>query len=102
MKALTATLLIGTLLAGVAQAAEPSTITEEKCRGLHDYAGKVMKARQLDMEAPQLMGLTRGNKLKEILVRLAYREPSYATDEYKQRAIREFANAAYLDCLDRM
>lgn len=102
MKLVPAALIIATLLPGTAQAGEPPEITEEKCQGLHDYAANVMRARQLDIEVPQVMDIARGNKLQEILVRAAYREPSYTTEEYKQRAIREFANAAYLDCLDRM
>lgn len=92
-------LAVAVLLA-TAQAVEPPEITEEKCRDLHAYAAKVMRARQLDLAAPQVMATADGNGLKELVIRAAYREPLFLTDEYRQRAIQEFANMMYLDCLD--
>lgn len=76
---------------------------EEKstCQQFEKMAELIMKSRQAGISMSEVMGVS---KISEIelarkMVIAAYESPRYQTEEMKQRAIEEFKNEAYLQCI---
>lgn len=101
MKRPLASLVLAIGLSGTAQAETPE-ITEEHCVALHRYAENVMRVRQFEFPLPRVIELAEGNLLRELIARAAYQRPRYTSTESQELAIQEFANEAYMDCIDRM
>ncbi len=91
--------LIAALLA--AGSAHAETTYEELCQGYYTTAELIMQHRQQGTPMPEMMGYVDGNGVLEAMVGDAYRQPRYSTAEYQRDLVREFANGAYLICLEQ-
>lgn len=82
--------------------ASESSVSEksiESCTSISGLAKSIMKARQNGGEMSVMMGISEGNPLAKMLVKAAFEEPFYSTDEYKERAVIEFSNKVMLICM---
>ena len=76
---------------------------KETCKGVSGVAMKIMEARQAGVPVSDLL-----DKLQQAgndqwvyeLVKLAYREPGYSTEQNKKKAITEFGNSAFISCVE--
>jgi len=82
-------------------AAEPSK--SDMCHSLEKHAVSIMNYRQRDLPISGLMDIA--NKMSEetqaiskSIIIAAYEHPAYQSEEYKQRAIRSFANEIATGC----
>lgn len=94
MKLLFATLLIMPLVANAGT-----------CESLSDLSGSIMKARQAGVSMQKAMAIANdGNKealnnYTRLQVIKAYDSPRFTTDDYQMRAISDFSDEAYLECV---
>lgn len=93
MKTATISALLTVLLAGAA-------LAEDKCAIVEKIARQTMEARQAGVPLAKMIEIAEGNQLLIEIAKEAYRRGAYQTAEYRHRMINEFANDAYLVCLD--
>lgn len=80
------------------------SMAEDFCLQMHNVGKTIMGSRQNGVPLPQLMGLINESEeslrdpLKEITVE-AYSQPRYNSKEMQKKAISEFANDLYVQCL---
>lgn len=77
----------------------------ETCKALSTLGGSIMRGRQEGVPMSRMMEIAlEGDavltKFKQAFVELAYLEPRYSSDEFKQRAIRDFEDSRYQECLE--
>ena len=76
--------------------------TEDKiskhCPGVAAIAKSVMEARQENVPMARMMEVSDTELLREMVV-AAYDRPAYRTENVKARAIRDFENEWYLNCV---
>jgi hypothetical protein len=93
MKALILAALLATAATAMAQA-------EDNCLIIESYARTVMDARQGGISLKDAMATTeKGDKLGPRIIISAYSKTRYRTEKFKQRAINNFADSVYLECL---
>jgi len=71
----------------------------DMCQRVFDVAKAIMQNRQFGTEMPAVMNVAKGNPFEEAIVKMAFDEPRYSTEEMQQGAITDFANATYAGCL---
>lgn len=69
------------------------------CGPVADLAKTVMKARQSGMSIVKAMEIAGDDKGIQAIVRLAYMEPRYSSDLYRENAETEFETEVYLICI---
>lgn len=105
-KAVALVFLLGFSFSSTAQENISGGLTDGECRALSDLAEAIMKNRQAGVAMTRAMEVTDGieieylRKLVRGFVIEAYKEPHYQTESYKQRAITNFSDVVYLECLD--
>lgn len=76
------------------------------CKDVYQLAFDVMVERQTGrplpdmMEAVERLSDAKTQSLARVMVRHAYKSPSYQTPQFQEEAIQEFANQAMLSCLE--
>lgn len=70
------------------------------CQPISEFAKELMDARQAGVPLAQALTVARHNATMEALIVSAYRKPRYSTEDYRERAAVEFANATLVTCLD--
>lgn len=70
------------------------------CEPVAQLAESVMRARQNGVPASAAMNVANGNPAVMNLVRLAWREPRYHTQEMQDRAVQEFRDKLFMACFD--
>jgi hypothetical protein len=95
-------LYLGATAATGADSAEQ--VKEEMCMHINNVAESIMLGRQNGMPMIQQRQSALGmhEALRDAvleMVRTAYEEPAWSTDENKQHAVREFADGWYARCL---
>lgn len=96
--------ILAVLLAGSA-AAQDEADAGEFCDSLHSLSTSLMRARQNGVSMATMMQSIRGRASEEFLRALvieAYEVPRYSSDEYRGRAVEDFANDQYLTCVRTM
>lgn len=88
MKLLLATLLLMPLMAHAGT-----------CEELSDLSGSIMKARQSGVSMQKAMAIAGDDKYTRSKVIQAYEHSRFQTDEYQMRAISDFSDKAYLECI---
>jgi len=91
----------------IARASEPvkpsdtedrgSTTAKESCRNISEYAKQVMIGRQGGMLLSEMP--TGDNSLLEMVMIRAYDQPRYSTEAMVKRAIVDYQNQIYLECI---
>lgn len=74
-------------------------LTMEQCVEIARLAEVIMEARQTGVSPIDLMGAVKKAPTGEMMLKDAYDDPFYATEEYKQQAIRMFRDEWYIICL---
>lgn len=72
----------------------------EYCESLHGLAAKIMSVRQNEASMPELMKIVGDNAVAAEIVREAYKQQRYSSDEYQKKATDQFANEVYMTCLE--
>ena len=75
--------------------------TEDNCVSIGELAHAIMGARQSGVDLGRAMRLAGGNELVEAIVLMAYNEPRFSSDQYRQRAATDFANTWMLACYEQ-
>ena len=91
---------IGVCFSFAAHASENRT---ETCKGVSGIAMKIMAARQGGVPVSDLLSeLEKAGDDQWIfeLVKLAYSEPRFSTEENKQKSVTEFGNQTFISCID--
>ncbi|RKQ97115.1 hypothetical protein C7446_2534 [Kushneria sinocarnis] len=96
MKTAIAAAVIGLAACAPAQAQEESK-KDKICKKMYETAAQVMEARQAGVPLPNTISVFEEKMYRE-MVRIAYREPKFSTQEYKQRSIDRYANQWASSC----
>lgn len=88
-------LIAAVLMMGVAFGATAS----DNCAPVAKLANTIMKARQSGMSVVQAMEIAKENEGVQAIVRLAYMEPRYSSDLYRENAATDFETEVYLICV---
>ena len=91
-------LIIGLLVTSTFVQAEDDT-----CSGVSEFAKAVMSARQYGVSAIKLVKIAeeafgKDDALAIEMIDVAFSEPRYNTEEFKQEAIEEFTSMYFLEC----
>lgn len=70
------------------------------CNFVYEFAKQAMTARQLEMPITRLMKLANGDRVAEVLIMTAYKQPAFRVKDNQQKEIDRFSNQAYLTCLE--
>lgn len=83
----------------VAALASPIAMADiEKCTAAAGLAENIMKLRQANVSASELIAAT-DLKLAHLLVLQAYEKPLWSSQEAKDRAIGEFRDELFIACM---
>lgn len=98
------TLLSSLLLSSIAHAdTEPTgeaISPQAYCRDIVFMgADVIMRARQLGRPMPELYDAFSTSEVLQQIVVLAYDSPRFNTQEYKDKAVQDFSNKLYMECL---
>ncbi len=84
-----------------------NALSIEDCEGAAKVGRIIMDARQSGTPAREVMSVMSvsemegpARKVMTSVILLAYEEPIYSTEQYKQQAITEFENGIYIGCLE--
>jgi acid phosphatase family membrane protein YuiD len=95
--------LLTGLLLSAALISPAMAVTKEDCADVSGLAESIMSARLAGISIVDSMGIanTSGDmeELVTEMVKNAYSEYAYKTEEYKESAIKDFGAKYYLDCL---
>lgn len=97
MKTLLKSLVMGAAFVAAVEATAAEPI--EVCESYHGLAEAIMQVRQNGGSMPQMMQITADNEVGKLLVREAFDQPRYSTEEVQRRTIENFANDVYAECL---
>jgi hypothetical protein len=92
-------LLLTVALLATATTAQAEESKGELCLAIESQASKIMEVRQKGVSLKDVLELSQDDYFRGVAI-LAYKSPRYNGDAYKQRAITEFANKAYINCLE--
>jgi hypothetical protein len=81
------------------QSSKKPKTAKEICNDVSSFAKSIMSARQHGVSMSKAMELSGNNKLAESFVIDAYSKSSFSTEQYQDKATREFADEAYLSCI---
>lgn len=97
-------LILILILVSVGVSAESSKI--KGCKSLENLAIAIMKARQADIAMSKLyeINLAKNNPamdkaIKQMIID-AYKMPSFADPQIKEKMIKDYGNAAFLHCIE--
>ena len=93
-----------TLLASVSISANAETVKSESvelCAAYSELAAEAMKIRQSNIPLAKVYKVVTGAATLELL-KQAVKEPVWSTERSKKKAIDEFANEAFIDCITQM
>jgi len=82
-----------------------SSAEDDICGSLESLAGRIMESRQNDIPMSALVNeLTKmeDKKLADLVRQMiidAYEISSYSSDSYKEKAVLEYRNSIYLECI---
>jgi len=88
-------LIAAVLMMGMAFGASASN----NCGPVADLAKTIMKARQSGMSIVKAMEIAGDDKGVQAIVRLAYMEPRYSSELYRESAATDFETEVYLICI---
>ncbi|QXH45377.1 hypothetical protein KSS93_21225 [Pseudomonas xanthosomatis] len=86
---------------GVSNAAQPSAkelAQKVNCMASYQVAEQIMGDRQAGITLPDEMEHHKDHEFLHDLIDKAYAKPFYSGEEYKKRAIQDFAEAEYAEC----
>ena len=95
-------LTISILATGCATAGSRA-YTDETCDGLARIAEAIAQARYNGLTMREAMAIIRdrgNNEVGRAIVKDAYKLPTYTTDKYQARAVQEFSNQIFADCIE--
>lgn len=75
----------------------------EMCKSLSTLSGTIMRNRQAGVPMSAALDSVIDGKLKPFtieIIKLAYAQPKYATEEYQENSVNEFSNQYMLQCLN--
>lgn len=75
------------------------TSASNNCGPVASLANTIMKARQSGMSIVKAMEIAGDDKGVQAIVRLAYMEPRYSSDLYRENAATDFETEIYLICI---
>lgn len=93
--------LIAYAVMGTSNAAPQSAkelAQQVNCMGSYKVAEMIMGDRQAGIALPDEMEHHKDREFLHDLIDKAYAKPFYSGDEYKKRAIKDFAEAEYAQC----
>lgn len=79
---------------------------ENTCHLIAGLSSEIMRARQSGVPMTDAMNVVNDIEIEQVkkltrsIVIQAYKENIWSTEKYKQRAINEFSNSLYLECLE--
>lgn len=73
---------------------------KKECSGQSEVAEKIMEGRQAGVPMRKMIDLAEGDQLLELMVKWAYDEPGYSSDQMQRRSATKFGNRQYRLCLD--
>ena len=76
-----------------------TTVNAATCEEIEALASSIMTARQSGVPLKQVIAIADGQDYIKRVAMVAYGITNYSTDEYKTKAIEEFADEVYLICL---
>ena len=102
MKKLIATTLITAALSFnlAAEESKPNDIGEI-CGSYSELASSVMTARQNNTPINTVYKIADGNSLMIAIIKEAYAQPLFSTDDYKSNIIVSFSNDVFLACINK-
>ncbi|UKL14742.1 hypothetical protein C121_9 [Stenotrophomonas phage C121] len=71
---------------------------QDMCESDEALARSIMSARQNGVPIAEVMKIIKDDKWQQYVL-LAYEESMFVSEEFKNRAINEYANAAYMVCM---
>lgn len=79
----------------------PVFAEEEKdiCDSLESFASGVMKTRQHGISLKKVLSPAKDKMLRYIIIE-AYKVPGFSTDKHRKKAVIDFSNRIYLECLE--
>lgn len=89
------TFMAAVLMIGMAFGASAS----DNCGPVATLAKSIMSARQSGMSVVKSMEIAKDDKGIQAIVRLAYMEPRYSSDLYRENAATDFETEVYLICI---
>ena len=89
------TLMAAVLMMGGVFGAQAS----DNCAPVAELAKSIMRARQSGVSVVKAMQIAREDKGVQAIVRLAYMEPRYSSDLYRENAATDFETEVYLICV---
>ena len=75
-----------------------ATETETKASSIQRIATSIMEARQLNASIVNIIKAVDGETAIIEIIKKAYSQPLYSTDEYKKSAVVSFSNDIFLAC----
>lgn len=88
----------GVLPAQPAPVAQAATHDDSYCQIAGGLASEIMTGRQSGRDMAQMLAATKGEASRYMVVS-AFEQPRYRTEEAQTRAIQEFKNAMFLECV---
>ena len=86
------------LLIALALTAATTAQAETICETYSGLAETIMDSRQSGTSMATVIAIVREDAYATNMVRIAYEQPRWHTDESQQRAIEDFRDAVYLEC----
>jgi len=79
----------------------PVFAEEEKdiCETIEGFASGVMKTRQLGVSLKDVLAPAKDKVLRYIIIE-AYKVHGFSTDKHQKKAVIDFSNRIYLECLE--
>lgn len=87
---------------GTAPAEGDEATWQEKCEVYEGLAETVMKKRQHGAAMSDLMEIAEDDRFLQRMIRMAYEQPRYNSEEYISKTVSEFSNNFYLACAKKL
>jgi len=97
---ITATLMTAALSFNLAAQESNADSIGQICGSYAELAGNVMRARQNNTPIITVYKIADGNKIAIAIIKDAYAQPLFSTDDYKNNIIVSFSNDVFLNCIN--
>ena len=71
------------------------------CKSYSELAGNIMAARQANMPIIKVYEIADGNGIAIAMIKDAYAQPLFTTENYKNDIIVTFSNDVFLSCINK-
>lgn len=98
MKLSALTLIAAVVFTGSAMAEDKTAV----CDDVNALAESIMGSRQAGVDMAKMMAVAKESgieKLARVLIIAAYEQPQFHGEDYRRKAVSEFKNKVYLQCI---